>query len=568
MPDDDEPQEDAPEEQPEEDHIETYEESLEKGLDYESLAQARQEVEHLDKYLNELPRDLQIPEYQKELKQEVGDMKEYNVIYPVGGNLFIHVFRRTGNPNQYRAIEPRFTDEEQELYEEVLDKLINVAYKEPVPQDVSEMSSVFVKLLNDVVTTESQQSSLFGGSAKIEVTEDQFEKIRYFLLRNRVGYGKLEPIFLDPHLEDIHCTGVGRIEAVHGILGMVFTDVEFKDDMELNEYIKEVSERVERPASDTNSVVDAIMPDGSRVNFIYGRDISLEGSSFTIRKFSSTPLSITQIMHWGTFSTELGAYLWLALEHGMNVFVCGETASGKTTTLNAIATFIKPDDKVYTVENTPEVTMPHEVWQHLLTRESGTEADVTYFDLLEASLRSRPNYIIVGEIRGEEGSIAFQAMQTGHPVMSTFHAGDVQTMIQRLNGDPINVPLTFMTNLNISLIQQAVYRGTDFVRRVLSATELERYYAPAEEVVTREVFTWDTVNDEHNFRGRFNSYILEEKIAKIRGYDDPKKVYEDMDYRKKILDKMIEQKIFDYFEVWQLIRDFYYEGEEALPFEV
>jgi flagellar protein FlaI len=224
-----------------------------------------------------------------------------------------------------------------------------------------------------------------------------------------------------------------------------------------------------------------MMPDGSRSNFIYGRDISREGSSFTIRKFSKVPVSVTQLIDWGTISLELASYLWIALENGMNLFVCGETASGKTTTLNAIAAFIKPDAKIYTVENTPEVTMPHEIWQHLVTRESGKteqDSDVTYQDLLIAALRSRPNYIIVGEIRGVEGSIAFQAMQTGHPVISTFHAGNVTTLIQRLTGDPINIPITFVDNLNLCLIQQADYKDNKFVRRILSLTELERYYAP------------------------------------------------------------------------------------------
>jgi archaeal flagellar protein FlaI len=400
----------------------------------------------------------------------------------------------------------------------------------------------------------------------VHLTPPQYEMIKYFLIRDRVGYSKLEPLFLDPYLEDIHCTGVGTISSIHKIFEMVRTNVVFSNDYDLNKYIVETSERVERPVSDARSVVDAMMPDGSRVNFIYGREISLEGSSFTVRKFSEVPVSVTQLISWGTISSELAAYLWLCLNHGMNMFVCGETASGKTTSLNAVATFIKPDAKVYTVEQTPEVTMPHDTWQHLITRESGKDTDVKMFDLLIAALRSRPNYIIVGEIRGEEGNIAFQAMQTGHPVCSTFHAGSVHSMIQRLTGHPINVPIASIDNLHIVLIQQAVEQGGHFARRVLSVTEIERYYDVENKVITRQVFTWDPIRDLHRFRGLYNSYILEKKIATTLGYQDTRDIYKELDLRRRILEKMVDSKIFNYFDVWNVISRYETEGIQSLPF--
>ncbi|MCA9478711.1 MAG: type II/IV secretion system ATPase subunit, partial [Nanoarchaeota archaeon] len=326
--------------------------------------------------------------------------------------------------------------------------------------------------------------------------------------------------------------------------------------------------RVERPVSDARPVVDAVMPDGSRVNFIYGREISREGSSFTVRKFSEIPTSIVEIVNFGTMSSEMAAYIWLCLENGMNVFVCGETASGKTTTLNASVTFIKPDDKIYTVENTAEVTIPHDTWQHLVTREAGKDTDVDLFTLLIAALRSRPNYIIVGEIRGVEGNVAFQAMQTGHPVMSTFHAGSVHSMIQRLTGHPIDVPIAFIDNLNVVLIQQAVSVGTHFVRRVTSISEIERYYDVENKVITRQVFNWDPIKDEFRFRGLNNSFILEKKIATKLGYADVKDIYKELDLRKKIIEKLWEHKIFNYFEVYDIISRYFKEGNAALPFEV
>ncbi|WP_276968375.1 type II/IV secretion system ATPase subunit, partial [Metallibacterium scheffleri] len=235
-----------------------------------------------------------------------------------------------------------------------------------------------------------------------------------------------------------------------------------------------LSERIGRPVSDKVPIVDATLPDGSRLSIVYSSDVSIRGPSFTIRKFSDIPISIIQLVKYNTMSAEEAAYLWLALEYGQSIFVCGETASGKTTVVNALVPFIRPESKIFSAEDTPEIRCPQPAWQQLVTRERGAEESrVTLFDLLKTALRSRPNYIIVGEIRGAEGSMAFQAMQTGHPVIATFHAASVKRMIQRFTGTPINIPVTFMDNLNIALIQQAVYVNGKFLRRTTSINEIE-----------------------------------------------------------------------------------------------
>lgn len=534
----------------------------------ESLQDAIHKFKHVFEYIEEFTEKYPMPDYKMGLSRDDSKIEYPNIIYPVGDPIFIHIFRLPGESVRYFVIEPHITKEDKELYDLVLEKLIDVANSYPVPLDMSEMRPVIEKLFSDVVKVGTPAKGILKSlQSKIVLNQEQHDTIKYLILRNRVGYGKLEPVFLDPYLEDIHCTGVGNIKMQHKIFELVRTNIEFSDDIDLNKFIVEMTERVERPASDAQSVVDAMMPDGSRGNFIYGRDVSLEGSSFTLRKFSEVPVSITQIINWGTMSAQVAAYLWICLEHGMNLFVCGETASGKTTSLNAICTFIKPDDKIYTVENTPEVTMPHDVWQHLLTREAGKTTDVTYATLLIAALRSRPNYIIVGEIRGEEGNVAFQAMQTGHPVMATFHAGNPRTMIQRLTGKPINVPIAFIDNLNLSLIQMAVSHNGKMLRRVLDVTEIERYYAPTNQMVTRQVFEWDSVNDKHVFKGMFNSYILEKKIALMAGYSDTRDIYVELAKRTLILQKMVEHKIMNYFDVWEVIKSYFYGGESALPFE-
>lgn len=535
----------------------------------ETLSEAMTKFPHLRRYVNEIQKKMGTPTYYVELDRSLKGETNPNIIYGVNDPMFIHIYHEEGKGMIYNVVEPRIKEEDQKVFDTVMDRLIELAHKYPVPENVLEIGPVLLKLYDEVVTVKGKSNDLMDKfKGKIVLGQEQYETVKYYIIRNRVGYAKLEPIFYDPNIEDIHCTGVGNITMIHKIFDMVHTNITFPTDLELNKYIIEVSERVERPTSEAQPVVDAIMPDGSRVNFIYGREVSLEGSSFTIRKFAEVPVSITQVVNFSTLSSEEAAYLWLALENGMNTFVCGETASGKTTTLNAMSAFIKPDDKVYTVENTPEVTMPHETWQHLVTREAGKETDVTYQDLLVASLRSRPNYIIVGEIRGAEGAIAFQAMQTGHPVMSTFHAGSIKSLIQRLTGDPINVPIAFIDNLNIGLIQMAVSNGGKFVRRVLSITEIERYYEPENKMISREVFTWDSQEDKHNFRGLYNSYILEKKIAMILGYQDTRDIYGEMFKRAKIIEQMVLHKIFNYFDVWEILKNYHISGDSALPFQI
>jgi archaeal flagellar protein FlaI len=534
---------------------------------------------HLRKYADEMTAQIGKPEYYldfdffKYYREEFMTRVEKegaNLIYPVSDQLFVHILKFPGEPYQYIVIEPEMDNKTKKIYETVLDKMIEKAQFIKEVDASMDIEPLLVNLINDIVVIDNSKGMSFAKnfSAKIHVTQEEYDIIRYYILRERVGYSRLEPLFCDPYLEDIHCTGVGNMKAIHKIFKAIRMSIKFTTDKELDTYIRETSERVGRPVSDARPVIDAMMPDGSRVNFIYSREVSREGSSFTIRKFSEVPASVCDIIYYKTFTPQIAAYLWLCLEFGMNIFVCGETASGKTTTLNAISAFIKPDDKIYTVENTPEVTMPHDTWQHLVTRESGKASDVTLFTLLIAALRSRPNYIIVGEIRGEEGNVAFQAMQTGHPCMSTFHAGSVHSMIQRLTGHPIDVPIAFIDNLNICLIQQAVNVGGRMVRRITSVNEIEKYYDAENKVITRKVFIWDQVKDEHRFTGYYNSFILEKKIAPSLGLQDPKDVYKELALREKILQKMVSLKILNYYKVFDVIKKFHIGGIKNLPFEI
>ncbi|SDZ83817.1 flagellar protein FlaI [Haloplanus vescus] len=502
-----------------------------------------------------------------------------NVLYHIGGPIYCHIYGDLGQDMKYYAIEPSLSGNEQTLFSQIRDKLLDRSVNKSVPEEESEYDDRIEELLQETTTIERDRSGLrywldrllqFLNLGDIRVSEQTYENIRYRLNRDIVGLGPLEPVMRDPANEDVHVIGPHQCYVDHGTYGLIETTVDFGTSEQFDSWIRSMGERIGDPVSDSNPIVDSTLPDGSRLNVIYSDDVSVQGPSLTIRQGDETPLSINQITKWGTLSPELVAYLWLCLENEQTVFVVGETASGKTTTLNSIMSFIPRDSKIYTAEDTAEVLPPHDTWQQLLTREGGAEgdSDVDMFDLVAAALRSRPDYIVVGEVRGEEGRMAFQAAQTGHPVMLTFHASDIVSMIQRFTGDPINVPETFMDNADVALFQNRVKQGDDVLRRVTSVQEIEGYSKEMDGVVTRQVFSWDPVEDEIVFQGMNNSYVLEEQIATLLGYADTRDIYDDLDFRARLVERMIEENILDYHEVNEAIKSFQRDGVEGLPFDI
>ncbi len=440
----------------------------------DSLQVAIQRNPHLMSYLTQYQMQTQrSPAFIPVPDNSLRDQASLDIIYPVGDPIFIHVYLENG-AKIYNAIEPNLTNEEHGFMEQVLSLILNYASDYPPPDS----EEILVKNLDEIyskVVTVGSANRIKSLSATVR--QDFRDKLLYNIKKEVIGLGAIEPVIRDSNIEDISCIGANDIFIVHKIFGSVRTKLSFGDNDRLSLYSKRLSERVGRPVSDKVPIVDATLPDGSRLSIVYSTDVSARGPSFTIRKFSDVPISIVQLVRYNTLSAEEAAYLWLALEYGQSIFVCGETASGKTTVVNAMIPFIRPEAKIFSAEDTPEIRAPQDAWQQLVTRERGAEESrVTLYDLLKTALRSRPNYIIVGEIRGAEGSMAFQAMQTGHPVISTFHAASVRKMIQRFTGTPINIPVTFMDNLNIALIQQAVYVHGRFLRRTTSINEIEGYF--------------------------------------------------------------------------------------------
>jgi flagellar protein FlaI len=533
---------------------------------------------HLKKYLEEwVSEGNKLPEFYVQLQSDMAKLKEFSYIYPVQDPMFIHVFKLGVSGKRYITIEPSMAEETHDKYEDVLSSILKEAPYEKAHETKQEFSEVLDKLMRKVTTQEKIKKEgwltrkMSGFETKrILVTAGEFDAMKFFLKRNIIEHGPLEPIIRDPYIEDIHSIGTTNMYIVHKVFGMMGTNVKFRDEAELDEFLRTMSERIGKPVSDAKPIIDGALPDGSRINIVYSEDVSKQGSSFTIRKFSEKPFTVTALIKFGTLNTEIGAYVWLCLENGMSVIVSGETASGKTTTLNAILTFINHNQKVYSAEDTPEVIAPQPVWQRLITRDAGPEGSrVELFDLVRTALRSRPNYIIVGEVRGREGNVMFQAMQTGHAVLSTFHAPSTKQLIQRFTGDPINVPIRFMDNLNAVVFQSSLYEGGRLIRRVMSVDEIIRYSKDLDGVLTRSVFRWDPFTDTHFFRGMNNSFILEEKIAPRLKFEDKRMIYDELRARAKILKNMVDRNIVAYDDVNRIMGGYYRAGGiEGLPPEL
>ncbi|MEE8358788.1 MAG: type II/IV secretion system ATPase subunit [Candidatus Hydrothermarchaeales archaeon] len=550
------------------------------GQDSDAFRSAMDKNPHLRKYVDDfVVKKGDKPRFYLTLTRDLERLEFPNIIYSVGDPIYIHIYREKGELMRYLAVTPKLDKEDRRLYEEIFNSLVLAGLTtDEDPENAEDLKIMLNRLLNEITVIGHSKRGLrsfiadFSPIKKVYLDSMQYERIRYHLITDLMGVGVLEPFFRDSWIEDISCNGLGNLFIIHRIFKTLETNIRFTSDRELDEIAYRLSEMTGTPISDSNPICDGALHDNSRVNILYSRDISKKGSSFSIRRFSAEAISIVQIAAWGTISAQMAAYLWMCVEYGMSLFICGESACGKTTTLNAITAFIPEANKIFTVEDTPEVSVAHANWQRLLTRQTkkGEESgdSVTMFDLLKAALRSRPNYIIPGEIRGAEASVAFQGIQTGHPVMATFHAHSVKAMLQRLTGKPINIPLPSIDNLNIVVIQENITHGKVTLRRITEIAEIETYSSEAGGILTRTIFDWDSLEDSFIYKGLFNSYILEKKLAYLMGYEDIREIYAELDLRAKIIKKMIRREMFDFFETFEIFSRYHEFGIKGIPFAV
>ncbi|HXF63353.1 MAG TPA: type II/IV secretion system ATPase subunit [Caldilineaceae bacterium] len=515
-------------------------------LTLEQLPPALQEVAQAKPfvfdYLRGLPiQQIGIPAYYPKLSRKLRQLRHRNLIYPTNDdNVFVHIYPDpTSQRDIYIPIEPVVTVPLNGLVGEVEQRLLDMAEKIGQAKE-AERQQALIRAIEEICMVSPAPKKSNG---RVYVNNRELAALKYLFVRDKLGLGPLQPLLADPYIEDISCSGVGHMFIEHKIFKSLTSSIYFPTHDDLDDFVVQMGERIKRPVTLRHPIVDATLPDGSRVNIVYGRDIAKRGSNFTIRKFSDDTLSVLDLIEFGSMNYLIAAYLWLAIEEDLNVFVVGPTASGKTTLLNALTAFIRPNAKIVTIEDTPELKVPHQNWVREVVRDmskSGGEG-VDMFALLKAALRQRPDRILIGEIRGVEGNIAFQAMQTGHGVMATFHASSVEKVIQRLTGDPINVPKVNIDNLDLVVIQAAV-RGPDgqMVRRVVSVNEIVDYDPLSNSFSFVTAFRWKAEDDTFEFPGDMNSYLLEQKVALKRGLPESKArmIYGELRKRAAILEKL------------------------------
>ncbi len=410
---------------------------------------------------------------------------------------------------RYKVIEPVLDEQEEQLLKTIKTLLIEegVLGLEVLVGDSSKSSKTIAKQILQLLRR-------YG----VKAPRNSLGKVLYYTLRDIVGYGPIDPIYRDPYVEDISCDGAGvPVYVYHRDYGWLTTNVVFEDPEELIAFVRRLAIRAGQDISAAKPIAEGpLPPKGYRVHM--NLDIvSRRGANFTIRRFSEEFYSLADLIKFGTLNPTVAAYLWLAVTELTSMMIVGAMAAGKTTLLNAISMLIPPETKVVTVEETPELRLIHDNWVSLVTRpsfEPGVQ-DITLFDLLKSALRQRPDYIIVGEIRGEEAYTFFQATALGHGGLTTFHADNPEEAIRRLTTRPINIPKSLMPSIKAIITMRRFLREEGIMRRLVDVTEIVGYEPETDQVVLNKVYEWDPASDTWVYKGRS---IVMELVANRRGW--------------------------------------------------
>jgi flagellar protein FlaI len=442
---------------------------------------------------------------------------------------------------------------EQSIYNRVLDILL--AEIESPKEEIADPRKFFATEARQIV--DKYRISLGW------LPDVSWYKILYHAERDLVGFGRIDPLMRDPNIEDISCDGVKRSVYIwHRKYESIETNLVFQEDPELDNTVVKLVHMAGKHVSSAFPIVDASLPGKHRLAVCYRREITPFGTAFTIRKFREDPYSIVDLINLGTFSEEMAAYFWLCLENRASIMVLGGTAAGKTTALNALACLIKPGSKIITIEETAELNLPHDNWVSLIARRSyglgeNQTGEVTLFDLVKTSMRHRPDVLTVGEIRGNEAYVLFQAMATGHGGMSTMHAEDIDSAVKRLTQKPMNIAPAYIPLLNLVLSVQRVHikveDETKAFRRVMEINEVANYED------YRRIFKWQPSTDD--YASSFDDSVMLPYISERTGLSN-KDLRREVEQRLRVLHWMREQNIRSYKDVAAVIAEYYARPEE------
>jgi flagellar protein FlaI len=507
-------------------------------------------------------RELDAKELEKKELEESPDIKEIDFIPINEPFTYVKITLNTvKNEYVYNIIEPSLSSREKRIHEFIVSTLSRVVeYDHDLMTDKKKRD----QKLRDKLNIDFE--GIIDDYA-LDLSDESIGKLRYYVMRDYVGYGKVDVIMNDPAVEDVSCDGPEiPVFIYHRELGSIKTNVVYDSDEELESYVVSLAQRCGRTITIAEPVLDATLPDGSRLNATLGREITTRGSSYTIRKFSEDPLTMVDLLRFNTLDEDMCAHLWLACQYGESIISAGGTASGKTSTINSVALFIPPASKVISIEDTREINLPHENWIAGITRggaEAEGEGDIDMYDLLRAALRQRPEYVIVGEVRGKETMTMFQAMATGHTTYSTMHADSVQSIVYRLENPPINIPRVLLNALNLVIIHNQLRVKDKRVRRITEIVEIIGIEPLTLEIITNKVFQWVPASDSFSYTGHSKLY---EKIMELEGLT-AEEVIRERRKRANIIRWMDSCDIRNFRDVSQIVAE-YYENKEKIMDQV
>ena len=438
---------------------------------------------------------------------------------------------------------------------------------------LQKLEEAMIELINiNVVidkTTESMMeyidktARLIIEELNMEIAEASYEKIFYYLYRDFIGLNEIEPLLRDYFIEDIECNGANTpVYIVHRVYRSIKTNLRFDDMDKLSNFVEKLAQRTGKYISYAEPLLDGSLPDGSRVNATFTKDITSKGPTFTIRKFTKVPWTPTQLIALNTLSPEMLAYFWLLIQYKSNIFITGGTASGKTTLLNALAFFIRPEARVVSIEDTRELNLPRENWLPAVARVAigtGNVGEVDMFDLLKSSFRQNPDYVIVGEVRGKEAFVLFQGMASGHPSLSTMHADSVDTMIKRLETPPIELSPTLVNTLDCVVIMTHAIVKNKETRRLREIVEIINT-KPDGTAFVNTPFVWDPRQDIFYYKKESKVF---EKIS-LRYGIPISELEKEFVRRSKLLYALYQKRIFSFDDMKNLVNDYYRNPEMVL----
>ncbi|MDP2750093.1 MAG: type II/IV secretion system ATPase subunit [Nanoarchaeota archaeon] len=501
-------------------------------------------------YIDLTPRRVSLP--------KVDDLKKINVRYPLMPPFaFAHIFWDDKNKELiYFVEEPILSETEAEILRILrmgLNEMINISLVK------AKKFQIVIQYLE-----ESVQSILVELGTKI--SPETYKKLMYYIYRDSIGFNQIEPLINDYYIEDIECNGVNTpLYLVHRKYENIKTNIIFSSNQQLVDFVEKLAQKAGKYVSYARPLLDAALPDGSRVNATYSNDVTTRGPTFTIRKFTKDPWTPMHLMEQGTADARVFAYLWLAIENKFNIMVIGETASGKTTFLNSIISLVPPEARISSIEDTRELNLAHENWLPAVARagfglstNGKLYGEITIFELLRETFRQTPDYVILGETRGEETYVLFQGMASGHPSFCTFHAGSVETLIRRLETAPINLPSSLVESLDIICVVNHIKTPEKNMRRL---REIKEIISVAKgRVNANTAYQWVPATDKI-IEGA-ESHILN-KISNNTGIA-VQKLRAEIALREKILQTIYDKKIFDYKEFGRIIATYYRDPKAIL----